>query len=298
MKVKPIRFAASVLAGLLAVSLTACGADDSDTGDSGSGTPAGADAAVRATLPADFVKGGTFKVALFENAPPDAYHEGDQIVGWQADMAREVGKVFGVKTEIVPSANFDSLIPGLQAKRFDASFSSFYITPERLKVADFATVGSVGTGFGTAAGSGLSIDETTDLCGTSAATLAGSTFINQLKTISGQCQAAEAKPIQVQTYPNNSDGVLAVGTGRAQVFVTSSNELAALITQSNGKVRAGRLIYEKQQLAEAFVKGSPLAPAAVAALNVLIKNGTYAKILDKYGVSTAAIEASQLNPTS
>lgn len=43
-------------------------------------------------------------------------------------------------------------------------------------------------------------------------------------------------------------------------------------------------------------KGNGLAVAAQAALNQLIEDGDYAKILDRWGLSSEAIQKSELNP--
>ncbi|MNY73329.1 hypothetical protein D3C86_2121020 [compost metagenome] len=43
-------------------------------------------------------------------------------------------------------------------------------------------------------------------------------------------------------------------------------------------------------------KGNGLAVAAQAALNQLIENGSYAEILDRWGLSSEAIKKSELNP--
>jgi polar amino acid transport system substrate-binding protein len=46
----------------------------------------------------------------------------------------------------------------------------------------------------------------------------------------------------------------------------------------------------------AFKKGSRLTRAFQAAVNELIKDGTYARILDKWGTGASAIKTSRINP--
>lgn len=46
----------------------------------------------------------------------------------------------------------------------------------------------------------------------------------------------------------------------------------------------------------AFKKGSPLTPAFQAAVNQLIKDGTYDRILRKWGITGSAIEKSDISP--
>lgn len=54
--------------------------------------------------------------------------------------------------------------------------------------------------------------------------------------------------------------------------------------------------YHRLDVGFAFKKGTKLAPAFRAAVNKLIADGTYDKILKKWGTSESAIEKSQISP--
>lgn len=60
-----------------------------------------------------------------------------EIVGFDVDLAKEIGKRLGLKVEFVP-ANFDSIIPALKANKFDCVISAMTITEEREKQVDFS----------------------------------------------------------------------------------------------------------------------------------------------------------------
>lgn len=49
-------------------------------------------------------------------------------------------------------------------------------------------------------------------------------------------------------------------------------------------------------LAATTKKGNGFAAAAQAGLNHLIEDGSYAKILDRWGLSSEAVQKSELNP--
>jgi polar amino acid transport system substrate-binding protein len=54
--------------------------------------------------------------------------------------------------------------------------------------------------------------------------------------------------------------------------------------------------YHRLDVGFAFKKGTPLAKAFQAALNDLIENGTYARILGKWGTAGSARTSSRISP--
>lgn len=54
--------------------------------------------------------------------------------------------------------------------------------------------------------------------------------------------------------------------------------------------------FKRLDVGFAFKKGTPLAPAFQAAVNRLKEDGTYDRILEKWGTSASAIETSEISP--
>ncbi len=77
-------------------------------------------------------------MAIPTNEPPTQfYREGTQeMTGTNPDVARLIGEALGVKVEI-QVANFDSIIPGMAAGRYDMTVSSMTPTTKRMEVLDF-----------------------------------------------------------------------------------------------------------------------------------------------------------------
>ena len=77
-------------------------------------------------------------MAIPTNEPPTQfYREGTQdMTGTNPDVARLIGQALGVKVEI-QVANFDSIIPGMAAGRYDMTVSSMTPTTKRMEVLDF-----------------------------------------------------------------------------------------------------------------------------------------------------------------
>jgi hypothetical protein len=86
------------------------------------------------------------------------------------------------------------------------------------------------------------------------------------------------------------DGQTVLGGSGQHHFVAVLAPLAR-----DGRNSTFRVVREPVR-AGAFKKGSPLAPAFQAAVNKLKTDGTYDRILKKWGTTKSAIEKSQISP--
>ncbi|MBR5951426.1 MAG: amino acid ABC transporter substrate-binding protein [Actinomycetaceae bacterium] len=119
--------------GALALSLAACGGGAATS--PASSASASADAAA-----ADFtlVKDGTLTVITSADYPPFEYMEGDQIVGFDAALIREIGSRLGLEVDIQNQA-FDTLITSVAGgSAADVAISAITIDPERENDVDFS----------------------------------------------------------------------------------------------------------------------------------------------------------------
>jgi polar amino acid transport system substrate-binding protein len=100
-------------------------------------------------------------------------------------------------------------------------------------------------------------------------------------------------------YDDDSASSLALQSGRAGLTF-GPNAAAAYKAAVDGKTKqVGTLDGGwplKAEIAFTTKKGNGLAVAAQSALNKLIQDGTYGKILDRWGLSSEAIAKSELNP--
>lgn len=300
---------AALVVGLALIGgMSACGSDSSGTTAAGKEQAAKApavgfglsvDPEVAKLVPSS-VKGKVLNNAIYNDGAPQQFLEHGKLVGIQPDLANAVSEVMGVKFKTIPVGSFDSIIPGLQGGRYDLAFADFGITAEREKVVDFVEQFTLGTSFGVKTGSGKAIAKEDDLCGVKLGTLAGSYFLDQVRAIGKRCVAARKPAITVQSYPTQSAAVLAVANSRADAYAVSTDQLAYAAKQTHGQMTAQPFVYEPIPQGVGIPKGSPLSKPLQAAIRALIRNGTYAKILDKWGISASAITADQvaINPVS
>ncbi len=199
----------------------------------------------------------------------------------------------GLKANVV-NATFDTIIPGLQSGKYDLGASSFTDTKAREKVVNFVDYFSAGTSFFTKSSGGTSVSGLSDLCGKSVSVESGTTEESDAQGQSKKCTAGGKPKVNVLVFPTQTAANLALSSGRAQISMADSPVAAYQVKQSNGAFKLVGPTYGTAPYGLAVPKASGLAPALLAALLVVEKNGTYKSILDKWGVQAGAIPASEM----
>lgn len=301
-------FVAITSAALL---LTACGSG------SGSGGPGGTDAsgvaaksdevpttdvvsavrkddAAAKLLPAG-TTGLTVAVSVGGTPPGTTYlADGTTLTGQDVDFTQAVARVLGIKLKI-EQASFEAILPALDSGKYDFGASNFGVTDERRKTIDFVTYVNDGQGFATRKDSELpKITDLKQLCGLNVATGAGTTFEATLEAGKHVCSDAGKKAYRVQTYAESSAIWSSLQQGRSDVVMSTINGLRYAVAHQQGLKFLNE--YHRLDVGFAFKKGTKLAPAFQAAVNRLLSDGTYDRILKKWGTTGSAIEESRVNP--
>jgi polar amino acid transport system substrate-binding protein len=209
-----------------------------------------------------------------------------------ADLIKALATVMGLKVTLINS-NFETIIPGLAAGRYDLGVSSFTDKKEREKTVDFVTYYSAGISFYAKAASNPGVKTVADLCGKAVAVEKGTTEQEEAEKQNGTCKKAGKKAVNVLVFPGQNPVNLAVASGRAELGMVDSPVAAYQIKQGSG---AFKLIGESYGFAPygiAIPKHSGMAAPILAALKLLMSNGTYTQILTKWGIQSGAIN----NPT-
>jgi polar amino acid transport system substrate-binding protein len=250
-------------------------------------------ASIEKLVPAQFKSSGISN-GVYNDYPPEEFLAGSTLAGIQPDIVLALSEVMGTRIHNVSVGSFDSLIPSMISGRYTISSSDFGVTAARLKQVDFVTEFDIGTAFGVKTGNSITIDKQSDLCGHSIGVQAGSYFIDQVNTVSKACTAAGLKPLAVKTYPNDGARTLALVNGRTDLTATGQDAMSYAAKSQNVPLVVQKFIYAPVVQGIIVAKGSGLGPALKAAMAEIIKNGTYAKILAKWGLTSAAYTAGQV----
>jgi polar amino acid transport system substrate-binding protein len=243
----------------------------------------GVDKALHDALPAQYRDNGV-KVAVFNDWPPDEFVEGGELKGWSVDMAKAMSEKLGVPFEMTPTS-FDAIIPGLVGKRFDAGFSSFGVTTERLQALDFVPQRTEGTAYAFQTGKSYAINGEADLCGHSVAVITGAWDFQYLTKVSqATCVDKGKAAIDLQQFTTENAAELAVSSGRVELVAAGSAKLQYLAKQT-GRFTVSSFVSNAVYNGIGVRSGDPLGPVLRDALASMIKDGSYDKTLAKWGVA-------------
>lgn len=284
-----------------AVVLAGCGSSKTDTATSGTPTKSAVptqsqDTSLREKLPASIKSSGVVKVATDPSYAPNEFFGADNktIVGMDVDLGMALGEVLGVKFTFVKTG-FDGIIPSL-GTRFDLGMSSFTDNKKREKVVDMVTYFSAGTSFLVSKGKDPGVKALADLCGKSVGVEKGTVQLADATAQSTKCTSASKAAVKVQAFPDQAGANLALQSGRVQVVMADSPVIDYAAKQSNGMFEVVGQTYGTAPYGIAVPKAAGYAGFAdtlLAALKKLMANGTYLKVLEKWGVKDGAIT----NPT-
>jgi polar amino acid transport system substrate-binding protein len=254
------------------------------------------DSTIAATVPAAVKSKGTLNIALDATYAPDEMiaPDGSTIIGMDADLAYAITQTLGLKAHLI-NATFDTIIPGLQSGKYDLGDSSFTDTLARQKVVDFVDYFTAGEGFYVKSGAGQSFNGLASLCGHTVSVEDGTTEQTDAQTQAKACTKAGKSTVTVLAFGNQSQANLAVSSGRAQVGFADSQVAAYIVATSNGVFQNSGTAFEVAPYGLALPKGNGMAAPVEAAVNELIANGTYAKILTKWGVQAGAVTTAAIN---
>jgi polar amino acid transport system substrate-binding protein len=293
--------AAAGLAALTLSAAAACGS--SSSGGSGStvspqaSSPSGVNSAAVALLPAPVKAKGTLVVAADATYAPNEFigNDGKTIEGMDADLAEAIGKALGLKVTLT-NETFDGIIPGIAAGKYDVGMSSFTDTKEREKTVNFVTYFSAGTSFFTKADSDTQITSMDSLCGLKLAVESGTTQEADGKAQSKKCTQGGNEKVDVLSFNDQSQANLALRSGRADASAADSPVAAYQVKQSNGAFKLSDFEYGEAPYGIAVPKqAGTLDQAVLQAMKDLIADGTYGKIMSKWGLTSGAITDPVIN---
>ncbi|MEV4665008.1 transporter substrate-binding domain-containing protein [Micromonospora echinofusca] len=302
---------ATAASALLAVT-AGCGGDSTDTGSGGEVTTVSVtiegvgevttDADLARKVPGDVRDRGTITVAT--NAPYEPFidfkTEGrtDEFKGLDHDLFLAASARLGIKATFTQQP-FDGLVPGLQAAKYDAIAGGITDKKERQQVATFVDYSASGTGFLVKTGNPLGVQTVADLCGRKVAVQKAS---NQAKNLAAYSRSdCAGRAVEVKEYPENPQAVQALIAGNVDVVAATKVNLVDIAPALTGKAD---LVEDPSApngwLASpngfGFLKAQKeLAQAYQAAVQSLIDDGTYTRILAQWKQEPIAVKQATID---
>jgi polar amino acid transport system substrate-binding protein len=284
---------------LAVLALAGCGSSKSSTATTATTTASGStggNAAIEAQVPAAIKSKGTLNVASEAQYAPNEFlaPDGHTVIGMDADLVKALAGVMGLKVNII-NANFEAIIPGLAAGRYDIGISSFTDTKEREKTVDFVDYYSAGISFYAKSAANPGVTKISDLCGKTVAVQKGTVEEEEANKQSKTCTKEGKKAVNPLAFPGQNAVNLAVASGRAELGMVDSPVAAYQLKQTGGAFKLVGESYNFKPYGIAIPKNNGMAAPILAALKLLMSNGTYTQILTKWGIASGAISNPKIN---
>lgn len=237
----------------------------------------GAATAMAADNSFDLVKkAGKLVIGLDDAFPPMGYRDdNNNIVGFDVDVAEEVGKRLGIAIEWQPTA-WDGVILSLNAKKFDCIWNGMTITEERAKKVAFTkpyiTDGQIAA---------VRMEEAS----ITSLALLGDKVVGVQKG-SPALEAAKKLPNaakEIREYNTNPKAFLDLEAGRLNAVVVDNVTGRFYMAKRPGKFRALAGYITKEAMGVAFrMEDVALRTAVQKAIDAMVADGTMGKISRKW----------------
>ncbi len=205
-----------------------------------------------------------------------------KIIGFDVDIANALCERLKAECEIV-TQDWDGIIPGLIAKKYDVIVASMSITDERKKQVDF-TIPYYKSALTFVGKKGSGITEVT------AETLKGKTVGAQSGTTQADFMAAAFPDIEIKAYPTQDEVNLDLANGRLDLGVSDLFPMMDWIDQAKDGAcceLVGKPVLDPQYAGQGAgialrQEDDTLREAINKALDEIVADGTYKAINDKY----------------
>ncbi|MCG3842478.1 MULTISPECIES: transporter substrate-binding domain-containing protein [unclassified Psychrobacter] len=222
------------------------------------------------------------KIATESSYKPFSYTDADgKLIGYEIELVDALCAQMKAECEVI-SQDWDGLIPGLNAQKFDAAIAGMSITPERKEVVDFSDPyfhsGIILIG---KKGDDLSVES-----------LTGLPIASQRSTVASQYLQDEHADADIKLYDTQDNAYLDLTSGRVRGMMSDKVTGIDWLKTDAGKgyeVKGEEISTNDDAMGIAFRKGDPLIAKFNAALAELKDNGTYDQITGSYfGTSSTA----------
>ena len=227
-------------------------------------------------------KAGKLTIATSPDFPPFESLVDGKVVGIEVEIMELICKDLGVEMDI-KQMNFDSVLPGVQAGKYDVGMSGISVTPEREKNVKFS-IPYCEAAQAIVVVEGSEIKGKADLTGKKISVQSGTTA-EDFCTQSGY---------EVSSFAANADAQTALVDGKVAAWVIDDLTAADMVKTYNASNPEKKLVILEEAMttepyAFAFhMESADLADEVSKVIQKLLDNGTIAKIFEKYGAPYTA----------
>lgn len=257
-------------------SMTACGSGNSSAGNSGNAAESNEadsadDADAEGASSDDSGEGGKLIMATNAEFPPYEYHEGDEIVGIDADIAAAIADELGMTLEIEDMA-FDSIITAVSGGKADMGLAGMTVNPDRQKNVNFSDTYATATQV-------IIVKEDSEI--TNPDDLAGKKIGVQLGT-TGDIYAEDIEDAEVERYNKGMEAVQALLQDKIDAVVIDGEPAKVFVSENEGLKVLDEPLTEEEYAIAIAKDNDELLEKVNTALASLKDSGKLDEIVEKY----------------
>ena len=263
-----------------------CGGDDNPTVEQTA-------APLASLLPQEIRSKGVLNVGSdVAYAPVESFDtDGKTVIGIDPDLAKAIGDKLGVKL-VFQNQTFDGLITSLTSKRIDVIMSAMSDSKKRQASIDFVDYFTAGTSIIVKKGNPEGIKSLDDFCGKTIALQRGTT---QDDVAEAQAKKCGSNKLNILKFDTDPEALLQVKQGRAVADMNDFPVAAYNVSKSSDYEVVGEQIGAGPYGIGVRKTDTQLRDALQKAVQALIDDGTYAKILEKWNVEAGAVKTATIN---
>ena len=284
---------------LLAMLLAACGGSGTSTG---SGTPtSNALPCSSATnnssppptpiasipslkVPTDLITSGTLTIGSDTTYPPQEFIDTatGNAIGFDVDLIMAMAQKLGLKAKVM-TANFDTILDDLSAKRYDVVISAISINSDRLKKADFVPYFQSGESLIVQKGNPQNIKCVPNLCGLKVGVQSGTVELDDLNAGNKACTAAGKPAINLTVLKDQTAVIQLLVNKRVDATYQDSPVTDYYIKQNPGQFEIGGTVVNTVPEGIAVRKGdTSMLNAMEAAFAAVKTDSSYTNLFGKW----------------
>ncbi|MER9666692.1 ABC transporter substrate-binding protein [Mesorhizobium sp. M0184] len=254
---------------------------------------------LRARLPEEIRTAGKITAVNNGSFPPYEIVTGTELSGATRDISDAIGQLLGVEIDHASVAGLPALLSGINAGRYQFAMGPVGDYPDRQKSNDFIDWVREYVVFAVEKGNPQGITSLDTACGKRIAVMSGGSAEKVIKQQAQKCTEGGKPAVEVQSFTDQPSSILAVRSKRSDAFFSSQAPLTYFVEQAKGQLElagVGQANGFKDIYQGAVVKkGSPLGGVLLDAFKILMKNGTYAVVMKKWGLEKNMIDAPGIN---
>lgn len=248
----------------------------------------------------DPLSDGRLDVGVSIQYPPMEFYDDEtgKPAGIDIELVSELANRIDADVNIVDSS-WDSLMPGVQSGRYDVAISSIGDFEDRRLKLDFVDYLEVQSGVIAKVDTAQRVEAAGNVCGLTVGVTRGSVAVDIANGYSEECESNGNKPVEVSQFQNGSTGLVSLKSDRidAQILdgpaavyqaeTVADGSQFDLIMEGQGPVSTYGIAVSKNN--------TELRDRLQDALQSMIDDGTYLRILERHKIKRFAVSSAEIN---